>query len=338
MVAGPRCLPYAPPVVRVGLYFDLRNPPGWRRPWAQHYGRTLELMEEADRLGLGSIWLSEHHLFEDGYLTQPLAMAAAVAARTTAARIGTAILLAALRHPRHVAEEAIVVDLVSDGRAEVGIGAGYRVPEYEAFGVDIARRYTLTDRAVAELGRLLVGDELTPPPVQRPIPLWLGYQGPQGARRAGRLGVGLLSLDRQLLEPYRQGLAEAGLPGSAARMGGMVDIVVADDPERTFETLLPYYAYQANTYRRYGVEGTGRPPPRELTVDKLRSGAERRGQIPGLRVLSAEDAVEAIGRDVAGLPVEHVYCWASIAGMPDDLVARHAELLVTRVAPALRSL
>jgi alkanesulfonate monooxygenase SsuD/methylene tetrahydromethanopterin reductase-like flavin-dependent oxidoreductase (luciferase family) len=322
--------------VRIGLYLDMRNPPGWSRPWADHYRHALELVEEADRLGVGSIWLSEHHFFEDGYLTQPLAMAAAVAARTTTARIGTAILLAALRHPQHVAEEAIVVDLVSGGRVEVGIGAGYRVPEYEAFGADIGRRYALTDRAVAEVGRLLAGDALTPPPLQRPIPLWLGYQGPQGARRAGRLGVGLLTLDRHLLEPYREGLAEAGLPDTAARMGGMVDIVVADDPERTFETLLPYYAYQANTYRRYGVEGTGRPPPRELTVEKLRSGAERRGQIPGLRVLTADEAVGAIREQVSGLPVDHVYCWASIAGMPDDLVARHAELLVTRVAPALQ--
>jgi alkanesulfonate monooxygenase SsuD/methylene tetrahydromethanopterin reductase-like flavin-dependent oxidoreductase (luciferase family) len=321
--------------LRLGLYLDMRNPPGWSRPWADHYRRSLELVEEADRLGMGAIWLSEHHFFEDGYLTQPLAMAAAVAARTGTARIGTAILLAALRHPRHIAEEAILVDLLSAGRVEIGIGAGYRVPEYEAFGADISRRYALTDRAVAEVAGLLAGDELTPPPLQRPIPLWLGYQGPQGARRAGRLGVGLLSLDRHLLEPYRAGLAETGRPVDAARMGGMVDIVVADDPERTFEVLLPYYAYQANTYRRYGVEGTGRPPPRELTVDKLRSGAERRGQIPGLRVLTADEAVAAIRDQVSGLPVEHVYCWASIAGMPDELVARHAELLVTTVAPAL---
>ena len=68
--------------VRVGLFFDLRNPPGWRRPWADHYAQTLELVEEADRLGIGSFWLSEHHFFEDGYLTQPFTMLAAMAART----------------------------------------------------------------------------------------------------------------------------------------------------------------------------------------------------------------------------------------------------------------
>ena len=77
--------------MKIGVYFDLRNPPLWRRPWAEHYARSLELCEEADRLGAGAIWLSEHHFFEDGYLPQPLTFAAAVAARTTNVRIGTAV-------------------------------------------------------------------------------------------------------------------------------------------------------------------------------------------------------------------------------------------------------
>jgi alkanesulfonate monooxygenase SsuD/methylene tetrahydromethanopterin reductase-like flavin-dependent oxidoreductase (luciferase family) len=320
--------------VRVGLFLDLRNPPGWQRPWADHYRQTLEYVEEADRLGIGSFWLSEHHFFEDGYLTQPFAMLAAMAARTKTARLGTAIVLAALRHPQHLAEEAILVDLVSGGRLEIGFGAGYRVPEYEAFGADIARRYTLTDAAMAEVRRLLEEGGLTPPPIQQPIPLWLGYQGPQGAGRAGRLGVGLLSLDRRLLAPYQEGLASVGLSPSIARMGGVIDIMVADDPERAFETVLPFYAYQANTYRRYGAEGTGQPAPPDLTLDKLRGRQKEPGQIPGLRVLTPDGAIAAIREATDGLPVEHVYCWGSIAGMPDDLAARHAQLLATEVIPA----
>jgi len=320
------------------LFLDLRNPPGWRRPWPDHYAQTLEFVEEADRLGIGSFWLSEHHFFEDGYLTQPFTMLAAMAARTKTARLGTAVVLAALRHPQHLAEEAILVDLISGGRLEIGFGAGYRVPEYEAFGADITRRYHFTDAAMAEVRRLIGEGGLTPPPIQQPIPLWLGYQGPQGAGRAGRLGVGLLSLDRGLLAPYQEGLVSAGLSPSMARMGGVIDILVADDPEAAFETVLPFYAYQANTYRRYGAEGTGQPAPADLTLDKLRSRQKEPGQIPGLRVLTPDAAIAAIEAAVEGLPVEHVYCWGSIAGMPDDLAARHAELLATKVTPALRAL
>lgn len=321
--------------MKLGLFVDLRNPPPWRRPWAELYGQTLDLIADADGRGIDAVWFSEHHLFEDGYLPQPLTFAAAAAARTRRMRIGTAVLLAALRHPRHVAEEAAVVDLVSDGRLELGIGAGYRVPEYEAFGADISRKYGATDAAVAEIKRLLADDTAAPPPAQRPVPIWLGYQGPQGARRAGRLGVGLLTLDRRNLEPYREALAEAGHDPASARLGGVVDIVVADDPEATMARILPHYAYQQDSYRRSRVEGTDQPVPSPLTAEKLRAKMDRPNVAGALHVLTPAEAVAELRARTDGLPVEHVYLWASVAAMPDDVVARHVELMATEVRPAL---
>ena len=79
--------------MNVGVYFDLRNPPGWATDFGRLYAFTLEMCEEAEGLGCHSIWLSEHHRFDDGYLPQPLTLAAAVAARTHSARIGTAIVI-----------------------------------------------------------------------------------------------------------------------------------------------------------------------------------------------------------------------------------------------------
>jgi alkanesulfonate monooxygenase SsuD/methylene tetrahydromethanopterin reductase-like flavin-dependent oxidoreductase (luciferase family) len=321
--------------VRLGLYFDLRNPAPWARPWPEVYGRALDLVVEAERLGAASVWFSEHHLFSDGYLPQPLTFAAAAAARTTRVRIGTAVLLAALRPAALVAEEAAVIDQISGGRLELGIGAGYSVPEYELYNADITKRYGLTDTAVAEIRRLLDDGIVTPPAAQNPFPIWLGYQGPQGAKRAGRLGVGLLSLDRALLDPYREGLVEGGHDPAIARTGGMLDVIVADDPEAAFERILPHYAHQLNSYRAAAVAGSGRDAPKEITVEKLRSGAAQKGQIPGLRVLTPSDAVNAIRAATHGSPVEHVYLWASVAGMPEDLVERHVELTCTQVAPNL---
>lgn len=321
--------------MKLGLYFDLRNPAPWARPWPEVYGRALDLVVEAERLGAASVWFSEHHLFTDGYLPQPLTFAAAAAARTSRVRIGTAVLVAALRPAALVAEEAAVIDQLSGGRLELGIGAGYSVPEYELYNADITKRYGLTDAAVAEIRRLLDDGIATPPAAQNPFPLWLGYQGPQGAKRAGRLGVGLLSLDRSLLAPYRQGLIEGGHNPAIARTGGMLDIIVADDPEEAFERILPHYAHQLNSYRAAAVAGSGRDAPKEITVEKLRGGAAQKGQIPGLRVLTPTDAVTAIREATEGSPVEHVYLWASVAGMPDDLVERHVELTCTQVAPNL---
>lgn len=321
--------------MKLGLYFDLRNPAPWARPWPEVYGRALDLVVEAERLGAASVWFSEHHLFDDGYLPQPLTFAAAAAARTSRVRIGTAVLVAALRPAVLVAEEAAVIDQLSGGRLELGIGAGYSVPEYQLYNTDITKRYGLTDAAVAEIRRLLNDGIVTPPAAQNPFPLWLGYQGPQGAKRAGRLGVGLLSLDRALLDPYREGLVEAGHDPSTARTGGMLDIIVADDPEEAFERILPHYAHQLNSYRAAAVAGSGRDAPKEITVEKLRSGMAQKGQIPGLRVLTPTEAVAAIREATEGAPVEHVYLWASVAGMPDELVERHVELTCTQVVPNL---
>ena len=143
--------------MKIGVWFDLRNPPGWRQDPARLAAFTLELCEEAELLGADSLWFSEHHGFEDGYLPQPLTFAAAAAARTTRVRLGTGILVAPLRKTAQLAEEAAVVDLISGGRLELGLGAGYRMPEFELFGTDFTARYrtpgSAGERAAPTLGR-----------------------------------------------------------------------------------------------------------------------------------------------------------------------------------------
>jgi alkanesulfonate monooxygenase SsuD/methylene tetrahydromethanopterin reductase-like flavin-dependent oxidoreductase (luciferase family) len=148
--------------MEVGIYLDLRNPPGWRQDWSRLYGFSLEAIEEAEHLGARSVWLSEHHGFEDGYLNQPLTYAAAVAARTRTVRIGTAVLIAPFWNPVQLAEEAAVIDIVSGGRLELGLGAGYRIPEFELFCVDRSRRYTLTDAAVRRVRELWADPAICP--------------------------------------------------------------------------------------------------------------------------------------------------------------------------------
>ena len=174
--------------MHVGLYFDLRNPsaggrtrPGCTRsPW--------RLCEEADRLGIHSLWFTEHHRFDDGYLTQPLTFAAAVAARTSQARIGTAVLVAPLHHPAQLAEEAALVDLISGGRLDLGLGAGYRARSTSSTACPWSGATARPRTGSGQLRELWAEDGVTPGPVQTPVPLWLGYLGPQGAGRAGLLG------------------------------------------------------------------------------------------------------------------------------------------------------
>jgi hypothetical protein len=205
-------------------------------------------------------------------------------------------------------------------RLELGVGPGYARAEFLAFDRDRRSRFDATDRAVGEMQRLLAADEVTPPPVQAPLPMWLGYQRAEGARRAGRLGVGLLSLDRAAVAAYTSGLEEGGHPPASARVSGLVDIVVSRDPEATFERLLPFAAHQMSTYQRaHGVDATA-------TVEWLRDRGRR--ATTGVSVLSVDEAVDAITERTTGLPVAHVYCWASVGGMPDDIVDEHLALLL----------
>ncbi|MBP0452325.1 LLM class flavin-dependent oxidoreductase [Kitasatospora sp. RG8] len=318
----------------VGLLFDLRNPAQWHRPWADHYARTLELCEEADQRGAGGLWFTEHHLFEDGYLPQPLTFAAAVAARTRRARIGTSVVLPALHNPVDLAEQAALVDLVSGGRLELGLGAGYRLPEYQLFGADFQRRFAGTERNIREILRLWEEKAVTPLPIQDPPPVWGGFYGPRGARIAGRLGVGLLHISHAMFGHYREGLAEGGHDPRSARVSDLLPIILAEDPEAAWHRVAPHLAHQVNSYRQGSVEGTGRSTPL-LTAEDLRDpdAQDTRGL---LDILTPEDAAVRIRELTKDLPVRHLIFWASIAGMPDDLVTENIRLVTEQLPPLLR--
>jgi alkanesulfonate monooxygenase SsuD/methylene tetrahydromethanopterin reductase-like flavin-dependent oxidoreductase (luciferase family) len=321
--------------VKVGVWFDLRNPPGWRQDPARLYGFTLDMCAEAERLGVDSVWFSEHHCFEDGYLPQPLTFAAAAAARTTRVRLGTGILIAPLRKTAQLAEEAAVVDIISGGRLDLGLGAGYRVPEFEMFGADMTARYRVLDGQVGELRKLWADGGITPAPVQERLPIWLGYGGPQGARRAGRMGEALLTLSAASWPHYRDGLAEGGHDPASARMAGGVQAYVTDDPDRDWPQVASYIAYQQDTYRRYMVEGTDRPVPRPVDPERLRSREPGASPLSYYLFGTPEQVAAGIREHAAGAPVETVWLWGSVAGMPEDMVARHVETICTRLRPLL---
>ena len=320
--------------MRVGIYFDLRNPPAWRVSPSRLYGFTLEMCREAELLGCDSVWLTEHHLFDDDYLPQPLTFAAAVAARTQRVRIGTGILIAPLHHPAEVAEQAAVVDIVSDGRLDLGIGAGYRVPEFELFGAEMATRYRATDNMARELRRLWGAGGVTPRPVQDRPPLWMGYQGPKGARRAGLLGECLLTLNKESWPAYRDALAEAGHDPADARMAGGVQGWVSEDPEADWPEVARHVGYQVDSYRRHMVQGTDAPVPKPVDPEKLRT-REPRGSLDHFFYGTPEEVARRVRDKVGDAPVDTEYFWASIGGMPEKAVARHIQTVCTKMAPLL---
>ncbi|WP_165958728.1 LLM class flavin-dependent oxidoreductase [Actinomadura sp. KC345] len=191
--------------LRHGLLLNTQDPPaGAAIP--QRWQELLVLAGVAEEAGFESVHLPEHHGRDDGFLPQPLVACAALAARTSRILIGTGISVAPLRHPIHLAEEAAVVDVLSNGRLVLALGIGDHRPEYELFGLDIATQARRFDECLTVLLRGLTGERFSfegryyrfrdaairPVPVQRPRPdVWVGAMSRAGARRAARFGLPL---------------------------------------------------------------------------------------------------------------------------------------------------
>jgi alkanesulfonate monooxygenase SsuD/methylene tetrahydromethanopterin reductase-like flavin-dependent oxidoreductase (luciferase family) len=232
-------------------------------------------------------------------------------------------MLGGVRHPRHIAEEATVVDLISSGRIEIGLGIGYRPEEYAAFDADFTTRASDVRRRLAELHDLLAG-ELYPPSVQRPIPLWGGFRGPRGARYAGKLGIGLLDANAATWAAYRDGLRDAAHPPERARLAHPANFLLAADPEAAWARIAPHYAYMWPSY----------PGDQDYLDPGAWVGRGQRGvdivspsRTLQFAVMTPAEADAHLRAQFDGMPIEHVFCWSSIAGMDDDLVEEHIALL-----------
>lgn len=329
--------------MQIGVYVDLRNPPPWHREWSGHYKTLLERYEWVEELGLAGIWVSEHHFWEDGYCPQPFTFLSALASRTSRISLGTAITVAGLRPAVDIAEQAAMVDVISGGRMQLGLGAGYAEDEFKAFGGSVEHRFQALASRVREIRELWASGRITPPPVQERIPIWYGVMGPKGARRAGRLGEGLLWLDARSFAAYREGLLEAGHDPSTARMVGPAHMIVARDPERTWSQILPHFRYHLQGYGSIASDGASWTGANSLTPSAIMETESFRSpgpamQMPAFDVVTPDDAVARLTAWLKDLPVEQVFLWDSVGGMPEACVTEHLKLLASEVAPRVANL
>ncbi len=181
-------------------------------PRGENIARTLrEVVAEAqaaEQSGFDSCLISEHHQQADGYIPNTLLLAGMVGMKTEKLKIGTCTLLLPLVHPVHVAEDAAIVDQMTNGRLILSVGAGYSPDDFGAFSVPISERGARTREGV-EIIRKCWAEErfsyhgkhyqldqvsITPKPLQKPAPpLWMAAASDVGARRAARLGDGWIT-------------------------------------------------------------------------------------------------------------------------------------------------
>jgi len=235
------------------------------------YSATVEQAVLADKLGFDHLWFSEHHFLEDGYLPAFQPLAGAIAARTTQIRISNDIALLPLYHPVRLAEELAVLDHISNGRMEFGIGMGYVPKEFEAFGVPLKNRVSMTDEAI-EILRLAWKDEpfsfkgkryelsninVYPKPVQ-PLgpPLWIAAMKEPGALRAARFETNLLPQGRRedVLDPWRNELKAQGKDPNDYRVGIIRSVYVTDDKERDWPVIREAERFRMGVYNTFMAE------------------------------------------------------------------------------------
>ncbi len=209
----------------------------------EDYTAIQELVTQAcfaETAGFDGMWLTEHNFTGESVYCDPIPFATIVAARTSRIRIGFAVIQLALRHPIRLATQLALLDNLTDGRLDVGVGHGTNYNEYEFVGYGLrsddsrermAETLEVMIRAWTEAPLVHHGKfyqlslpELRPRPRQRPHPpIWRSVSSAGSVRECGRLGVPIMTARIPLaraseqLALYEAGLAESGLDGATQR-------------------------------------------------------------------------------------------------------------------------
>ncbi len=169
--------------------FSGQQPPGSVPSHAQLYAELLEQAQQIESAGLDSMWLSEHHFAEDGYMPAVIPLAAALLARTERIGVATDRLAASLHEPVRLAEDAIALDLLGGGRFLLGLSLCYRDEEFRGFGVSRSTDESNLENVAAFMREAFSGRAgITPVPSSQGGPrLMIAADGEHGASRAARL-------------------------------------------------------------------------------------------------------------------------------------------------------
>jgi probable F420-dependent oxidoreductase len=334
--------------IRFGLWYDFRNPPQWRQPADRLYAETLDQIAWGENLGFDDVWLSEHHFIEDGYLPSILPVAAAVAARTKRIRIVSGVLLMPFHDPVRLAEDIAVVDIISGGRFELGVGVGFKHEEFDGFSVPFKERGARTNQSLEIIRRLLRGEavtfkseffdfnnvKVTPEPIQKPHPpVWLGGFTPAALRRAARYGDGFTvpGATRDVYDQYVAELKKLNRPTDNIRFASAFwCLIVSNDPEKTFAEAANHIIYQANNYSAW-LSAAGLQPLSAYLRDP-----EQLRQSGLLKVVEPDAAITMIRDFISNVPITHFYSWTLPPGLPPRWAQAHLELFASRVIPAFR--
>ena len=313
-----------------------------------YYREALEEVTRAEELGFDSVWMEEHHSVTNHYWPSPLTVLAGFATRTSRLLLGTDIVVAAFHHPVRLAEDVAMLDVMSNGRAILGIAIGYKPDEFALYGVDLEKRGARFEEQLTILKGLWTQERvqfkgtyysmegrLEPKPVQKPHPpLWIGGWGDITLRRAATLAdnwiPGPTADLKRLLAGQQQFLERRRAAGLAAPAEWPLtrDVIIADTDRRARELaeehiMVAYRREYAGGWRHPFIDGSIATDLDKLMKDRFIIGGP-------------EQCIQRLRRFVEQYGVTHLICRMFFPGMPHAHIMRGLELLAREVLPAFR--
>ncbi len=290
--------------------------------WSRAYEETIELAIEAERLGMGSVWTTEHHFVDDGYMPSLPVVSGAIAAATSEIEIGTGVMLAPLHHPLRLAEDAATVELLSGGRLVLGLGLGWSEIEFEAMGADRRKRGAAMEEILSILPKAWSGEPFRhqgevydlPEVAVRPspstdIPIVVGGGAEAAIRRAARLANGIFAnvpKDQflQQLDWIRDECDKIGRDPAELRIIHYSVMLPGSSKEAAMERYTSHLWQMMWKYSDMEASATRPgPPPEPPPFDE-----SRRERLFGRATVAgtSEEIVDYLMgiRDAAGMPVE----------------------------------
>jgi alkanesulfonate monooxygenase SsuD/methylene tetrahydromethanopterin reductase-like flavin-dependent oxidoreductase (luciferase family) len=328
------------------IWTDVRPEPG-QPVGRRRYAEVLEEARLADSLPFRAFCTTEQHGVDDGYLPAQLTLIAGLATITTRIRFITNALLVLLHPWRQVVEEAIVADLLSGGRVELGVAAGGYTREFDLFRVDMTKRAELMEQALAFIRMGLSEGELPDGPggsavpvlpraAQARVPIYLGGLARPVIERAVRLADGVIPVDFFGPEEEFPKFWETKLHPALLRHGRSLNdfrfiictsLWASDDPERDWE--LFYRSALEYQFRKY-AEWAGSSSKVGVMADP--HSLQRR---ENLLVDTPENIAKRLLAIREQAPFHEVVFWYRIPGIPHERSLEHLEIVAKQVMPLL---
>jgi probable LLM family oxidoreductase len=314
---------------------------------AERMEHLLEEITLADRVGLYSFGIGEHHRSEY-YDSAPAVILGAAAARTERIRLGSAVTVLSAADPVRVFQQFATLDIISKGRIDLVVGRGSFTEAFPLFGLDLADYDSLFTEKLELLLRIRDSTEVTwsgrhrpalvrqrvfPRPVQDPLPIWVGVGGtPESFARAGLLGLPLMVAviggePRQfapLVDLYRRAGAQAGHAPEQLQVGLHVFGFVAASTREAADTIYPGWHEMFTTVSR---ERGFRPPTREQF--DATSGPDGAFFMGDPRTVA--EKIRRVSDQLGG--VDRISLQMTNPRLAHDDLLRGIELLGTEVAP-----